>query len=65
MAISELIKAIELRKKYNRMKFEDFIIEFEKYKDRKIPQSQIDWWKFTGLNNTDFIDCFDDLIKLT
>ncbi len=63
MAISELIKAIELRKKYNRMKLSDFIKEFEEYKNIKIPEKVIEKWKFIGLNNTDFINHYIDLLK--
>ncbi len=61
MAISELIKAIELRRKYNRMKFENFVKELEEYKDIKIPEKVVEQWKFMGLNNTDFIDHYNHL----
>lgn len=63
MAIIELIKAIELRKKYNRMKLEDFIKEVEEFKGVKIPLRKIEFWKFTGLNNVDLLESIDDLMK--
>ena len=54
--MEELIKSIRLRKQYNSMDFEEFVILVQEYIKKPIPKGDIEHWKFTGLNNTDFIE---------
>ena len=53
--MEELLRAIEIRNKYNRMDFADFILEYEKFINQKIPTDIIDAFQLIGLNNVDFI----------
>jgi hypothetical protein len=50
-----LIMALELRRKYNQMDFEDFIKEYEKFTNKKVPDKIKEDFKYTGLNNVDFL----------
>jgi hypothetical protein len=55
--MEELLIAIKLRRKYNKMKFSEFIEEFEKWANIKVPEKAIKEWQFSGLNNVDFLTC--------
>lgn len=48
-----LILALELKRKYNKMKLEDCVKEFEEYTGQKVPEKAIEDFKFCGLNNVD------------
>jgi len=48
-----LILAIELKRKYNKMKLDDCVKEFEEYTGQKVPKEAIDQFRFCGLNNVD------------
>lgn len=50
-----LLLAIELNRKYNKMPLEQLVEEFEEYTGQKVPQEAITKYKFTGLNNVDFV----------
>lgn len=56
--MKELIDALETRKRYNQMSFDDFLKEYEKYFKRKVPADVIENFKFTGLNNVDFLTIY-------
>lgn len=51
--MEELIKALEIREKYNKMPLAEFIKEYEEWRGEKVPEQTINEWKFTGLSNTD------------
>ena len=59
--MKELIEGIKLRRKYNLMPIDLFIKELELYLGKKIKTEKRDWWRFTGLNNTDMIDFIDEI----
>jgi len=54
-SMTDLINAIEIRNKYNAMSFDEFIVKYEKHFNIKISEDSKDRWKFTGLNNVDFL----------
>ena len=51
----ELIKAIELERKYNKMDLHDVVKEFEEYTNQEITEKIIDDFRFCGLSNIDFL----------
>ena len=53
--MEELLKAIELRQKYNAMPLEQVVSEFEAYSGQKIPEEILNEFRFVGLNNVDFL----------
>jgi hypothetical protein len=53
--MKELLKAIEIKNKYNAMKLIDLVREFELYSGQPIPLEAVAEFRFTGLNNVDFI----------
>jgi len=59
MILDDLYNAIEVRKKYNAMKFKDFAKLVEKRLNKKFSKKKISDWKFIGLNNVDFLDFVD------
>lgn len=50
-----LILAVELINKYNQMPINDFVKEVEEYTGMPIPKEAVHQFKFTGLNNVDFV----------
>lgn len=55
--MKELLAAIELRHKYNRMPLEEVVKEFETYSKQVISKEIVNKFKFLGLNNVDFLTC--------
>ncbi len=53
--MKELIEAIKLRQKYNKMNFDEFILEYEDFTGEKVPEKVKNDWQFMGLNNVDFL----------
>jgi hypothetical protein len=53
--MKELLEAIKVVRKYNKMDFKDFVAEYEKFLGNKLDQKVIDDFLYTGLNNLDFI----------
>ena len=53
--MDNLIESLDLVKKYNDMDIEEFAQEYAEYSNQEISQEVIDKFKFTGLNNIDFI----------
>jgi len=61
--MQDLIDAIEIRKKYNRMTLGKFVKEYEKFYKVQIPREAVDRFGYTGLNNVDFLGIIDDILK--
>lgn len=59
--MEDLKKALELRKKYNKMPFDEFVAELEKYLGFEIAQEEKDNFKFCGLMNHDFFMMYVDI----
>jgi hypothetical protein len=53
--MKQLLKALEIRKKYNAMPFDEFIAEYENYFNVKVPKEVKEKFQNIGLNNVDFI----------
>jgi len=53
--IQNVMDAIKLVDKYNNMNFDDFILEVENYLGVEFDLILLNEWKFTGLNNIDFL----------
>ena len=51
--MKDLVKAIKVRKKYNKMPFKEFMPLLEKHIGKKISKDELKAWMFTGLNNVD------------
>lgn len=62
--MEELVSAIVITKKYDRMSIESFIKELEIYKGIKIPETIIETWRFTGLSNSDLIIAIDSVMEI-
>ena len=58
--MKNLINAIQVRKKYNDMYFDDFVILYEKYYDVKISKHKREKFRFMGLNNCDFLEVLEE-----
>ena len=52
--MDELIKALNLRLKYNQMPQDKFFDLYEKWTETEVTKDQREEWKMTGLNNVDF-----------
>jgi len=52
--MEEFKRALEIRKRYNAMPFDDFVAQLETYLGYKIPQEEKENFRFTGLMNQDF-----------
>jgi len=52
----EFVKMLEYRKYLNSLNIED--IDLSEFTDRYITEKEIEDWKFTGLDNIDFIKMF-------
>ncbi len=53
--MKELLDALSIIRKYNLISLNDVVLEFSKHSNQVIPQDCIDEFKFTGLNNIDFL----------
>jgi len=53
--MDKLIEAINIRKHYNSMPFDEFIEEYEQWSGTKVSDEDCETWKFMGLNNVDFL----------
>ena len=53
--MQDLLDAIEIRKKYNSMEFEDFIKCYEEFYKIKVPEGTKEKFRCIGLINVDFI----------
>lgn len=59
--MEELIRAIEVIKKYNDLDF-DILIEIMRKEERtKITDEQIEEFRYMGLNNVDFFKMYGDI----
>ena len=56
--MKDLLDAIKTISKYNAMTFDEFILEYEKYYKSKIPERIKESYRFTGLNNINFIKTY-------
>ena len=54
--MKELIKALEIRKKYNQMPFDEFIKEYEEWSGETVSEENKRIWNLSGLNNVDFVN---------
>ena len=59
----ELIKSIKTVSVYNEMSFDDFVIRLEKFLDKEIDFRTKENWRFSGLNNIDFLKVYIYNIK--
>lgn len=57
--MDELIDAINIIKRYNKMPLKEFVSEVESYTGNKISEKDLTWWKYLGLSNKDFIKYFE------
>jgi hypothetical protein len=53
--MKELMDALEIVRKYNRMSLYDLVRDFEIYSNQTIPKEVVEKFRFTGLNNVDFL----------
>ncbi len=53
--MTAVLIAIEVIREWNCKSLDDVVKEVEIYTDKKILQSDVDEYRFTGLNNIDFI----------
>jgi hypothetical protein len=59
----EYVKLIqEARRQINRLDFSS-IVWTKKGRPLNIPQAKKDKWDLIGLNNTDFVECYEDLMR--
>lgn len=58
--MEELKKALETRRKFNKMNFEDFTKLLENYIGKEIPKEEKENFKFAGLLNTDLFTTWVD-----
>jgi len=61
----ELLKALKLRDEYNSKTLDEIIKELEYYLGEHINKTFIEEWKYTGLNNIDFIKAVLSDVKMT
>lgn len=61
-SIGDLLKAREIIKEYNEISFDDFIKEYSSFVGHEIDEKIIEDYKFTGLNNSFFIDFYMEYI---
>ena len=54
--MEKLIEALEIRKKYNQMPFDEFIKEYEEWSGEKVSEENKRIWNLSGLNNVDFVN---------
>jgi len=53
--MDKLIEAYAIREHYNLMSLNDFIDEYEKWSGETVSKEEREEWRFTGLNNVDFL----------
>jgi len=61
--MDNLIDALRVVEDYNKLSFDQFADILEAYY-RKISKNDREEWKFTGLNNTDFLKTKEDSVYL-
>ena len=61
--MDNLIDALRIVEDYNKLSFDQFADVLEAYY-RKISKNDREEWKFTGLNNTDFLKTKEDSVYL-
>ena len=61
--MKDLIDALLIRQKYNKMPFPKFVKEYEKFFNVKISEEDKGEWQFMGLNNADFLTMKIDIKK--
>lgn len=61
--MDNLIDALRIVEDYNKLSFDQFADILEAYY-RKISKNDREEWKFTGLNNTDFLKTKEDGVYL-
>jgi hypothetical protein len=61
--MDNLIDALRIVEDYNKLSFDQFADILEAYY-RKISKNDREEWKFTGLNNTDFLKTKEDSVYL-
>ena len=58
--MEELKKALEIRRKFNKMDFDEFTKQLEDYIGKEIPKDEIENFKFAGLMNVDLFTMWVD-----
>ena len=58
--MEELKKALETRRKFNKMDFDEFVKLLENHIGEEIPKKEKDNFKFTGLMNVDLFTMWVD-----
>lgn len=53
--MKDLLKAIEIVRKFDNMDFDSCVFQFEEYTNQNIPSWVISRFKTIGLSNTDFL----------
>lgn len=53
--MDKLIEAYNVELHYNTMPLNDFIDEYEKWSGETVSEEEREQWRFTGLNNIDFL----------
>ena len=53
--LDDLIVAIEVRMEWNQKPFKEVVKAVEWHLDKKFSEKELEEWRFTGLNNVDFI----------
>ena len=53
--MEDLIKALHIKNKYNKMDFKTFSFLLEQYLGKRIPEKEKEFFKFTGLTNSEFL----------
>ncbi|MBT8316508.1 MAG: hypothetical protein HKP59_02665 [Lutibacter sp.] len=61
--MNNLIDALRIVEDYNKLSFDQFADILEAYY-HKISKNDREEWKFTGLNNTDFLKAKEDSVYL-
>lgn len=56
--IEDLLKAKKIIDEYNNLSFDSFIKEYEDYVGHPLDETIINNYRFTGLNNTCFLDFY-------
>lgn len=56
--LNDLVRALNTKKKFNKLPFDEFCELLEQQYDAKVPKEMYDTWKFTGLMNHDFLEIF-------
>jgi len=54
-SLNDLLLAIKTRMEWNQKPFEEVVKAVEEHLEKKFSEKELEEWKLTGLNNTDFI----------